>query len=110
MWIQCASNRIAWVIPEVMNNELIHVVEQWPLGRRSTVSLSLTLVYSSSGCVCGHKRCCRSSIAGTATATRELARDQNGVLIAFPESSVNALDAHSIRIDSERFLIGVNAH
>ena len=21
MWIQCASNRIAWAIPEVMNNE-----------------------------------------------------------------------------------------
>ena len=57
-----------------------------------------------------HKRCCGSSIAGTATATREPARDLNGVLIVFPESSVNAPDAHSIRIDSERFSTGANAH
>ena len=57
-----------------------------------------------------HKRGCRSSIAGTATATRELARDQNGVLIVFPEYSVNTLNVHSIHIDSVRFLIGVNAH
>ena len=54
-----------------------------------------------------HKRCCGSSIAGTATATREPARDLNGVLT---ESSVNAPDAHSIRIDGERFQIGANAH
>ena len=47
---------------------------------------------------------------GTATATREPARDLNGVLIVFPESSVNAPDAHSIRIDSEWFQIGANAH
>ena len=47
-----------------------------------------------------HKRCCGSSIAvlaGTATATCEPAHDLNGVLI------VNAPNAHSIRIDSERF-------
>ena len=43
---------------------------------------------------------------GTATATREPARDLNGVLIVFPECSVNAPDEHSIRIDSERFSTG----
>ena len=52
-----------------------------------------------------HKRCCGSSIAGTATATCEPARDLNSVLIVFPESSVNTPNAHSIRIDSERFQI-----
>ena len=49
-------------------------------------------------------------MAGTATATREPARDLNGVLIVFPECSVNAPDAHSIRIDSERYSKGANAH
>ena len=49
-------------------------------------------------------------MAGTATATREPARDLNGVLIVFPECSVNAPNAHSIRIDSERYSKGANAH
>ena len=35
-------------------------------------------------------------MAGTATATREPARDLNGVLIVFPECSVNAPDADNI--------------
>ena len=39
-------------------------------------------------------------------ASRELARDQSAILIVFPASSVNALDAHLIRINSERFQIG----
>ena len=39
MWIQCASNRIAWVIPEVMNNELIHALERWLLGRRHDLTI-----------------------------------------------------------------------
>ena len=47
MWIQCASNRIAWAIPEVMNNELIHALERWLLGRRH----DLTIFRSSRSCM-----------------------------------------------------------
>ena len=39
MWIQCASNRIAWAIPDVMNNELIHALERWLLGRRHDLTI-----------------------------------------------------------------------
>ena len=42
--------------------------------------------------------------------THELTRDQSAILIVFPASSVNALNAHSIHINSERFPIGANAH
>ena len=110
MWIQCASNRIAWAIPEVMNYELIHALERWLLGRRH----DLTIFRSSRSWLLAvfldHKRCCRSSITGENNTTHELARDQSAILIVFPASSVNALDAHSIRINSERFPIGANAH
>ena len=110
MWIQCASNRIARAIPKVMNNELIHALERWLLGRRH----DLTIFRSSRSWLLvvflDHKRCCRSSITGVNITTRELARDQSAILIVFPASSVNALDAHSIRINSERFPIGANAH
>ena len=107
MWIQCALNRIAWAIPEVMNNELMHN-GCWADGRWSLCSRCLCVRPLAVFLV--HKRCCGSSVAGTATSTREPARDRNGVLVMFPESSVNAPDAHSIHIDSERFQIGVNAH
>ena len=110
MWFQCASNRIAWAIPEVMNNELVHALERWLLGRRH----DLTIFRSSRSWLLAvfldHKRCCRSSITGENNTTRALARDQSAILIVFPVSSVNALDAHSIRINSERFPIGANAH
>ena len=76
------------------------------MGRRLTFALSLTLVYLSSGSVSCPQALLWKQYRGTATATRDL----NGILIMFPESSVNAPDAHSVRIDSERIQIGVNAH
>ena len=39
MWFQRASNRIAWAIPEVMNNELIPALERWLLGRRHDLTI-----------------------------------------------------------------------
>ena len=47
---------------------------------------------------------------GKNNTTRALARDQSAILIMFPASGVNTLDAHSIRINSEWFPIGANAH
>ena len=41
--------------------------------------------------------------------THELTRDQSAILIVFPASSVNALNAIN-HINSERFPIGANAH
>ena len=67
-------------------------------------------MYSFSGSVSCPQALLWKQYRGIATAPREPARDLKGVLIAFPESSVDALDAHSIRIDSERFQIGANAH
>ena len=61
---------------------------------RLMVSLSSTLVYSSSGSVSCPQALLWKQYRSTATATREPARDLNGVLIVFPESRVNAPDAH----------------
>ena len=98
MWIQCASNRIAWAIPDVMNIELIHALERWLLGRRHALTIFRSSRSWLLAVLLDHKRCCRSSIMGENNTTRELARDQSAILIVFPASSVNALDAHHNRL------------